>query len=313
VGLRDVGVTVTGADADLRAVLYPEAYEFESGDPSALARIVAEPGTAVIGAGLATYFDRGVGDVLVLEGAGRDHTETVRIVGVAKRVGGAGEFSAKQTRVWTGGSTGLVGLDTYRQLATDPREGLTDGPERWIRLLLGSPAAGVDEAALTSDLRLRFATEHSLRINSTTEYIKTVQKEARTGQLFLIVLTILTSVLAVFGVFAVIYVSVYGRRGEIGMLKAIGCPGRHLTGVFVGEAMVMTLSATLTGVTAGVILAIVLRISQSFQLEIPTIVAFDPVVVPAMLVVMILSSLISAVVATHTYRRRRAIDILRTL
>ena len=180
-------------------------------------------------------------------------------------------------------------------------------------LINASVVSALDEAALTSDLRLRYATQHSLRVNSTAEVIETVQKEARTGQLFLVVLTALTSVLAVFGVFAVIYVSIYGRRAEIGMLKAIGSPGAHLTKVFVGEALVMTLSATLTGVTAGVILAFVLRYSQSFQQEVPTMLAFDPVVVPLMLGFMILSSLTSAIVATHSYRRRKAIEIMRTV
>lgn len=313
VGLREVGVSAMGVDGDLVPVLYPEAVEFLEGDTSALRRIVEEPGTAIIGGGLATYLDRGVGDEIVLDGQGRDHTETVRVVGVAKRIGGAGEYSSKQTRVWSGSSTVLTGMETFRRLANDPSLGPPDPNARLLRVLMGTPAPGVDEADLTTDLRLAYATQHSLRIRSTQEVIASVREEARTGQLFLVVLTGLTSVLAVFGVFAVIYVSVYGRRGEIGMLKAIGSPGRHLLKVFVGEAMVMTLSAALTGVTAGVILAYVLRVSQSFQMETPTLFAFDPVVVPAMLLFMLLSSLASAVVATHSFRRRRAIDILRTL
>jgi hypothetical protein len=313
VGLRDVNLSAVGVDRDLRQVLYPEAYEFDEGDAGALARIVAEPGTCIIGAGVATYLDRHVGDTVVLDGGGRDHTEPCTVVAVAKRIGGVGTFTAKQTQVWTGQSTVLTGLETWRALSADPKDGPPDPNAKAVRLLLARQAPGIDEAALTSELRLRYATEHSLRVNSTAEVIETMRKEARTGQLFLLVLTALTSVLAVFGVFAVIYVSIYGRRAEIGMLKAIGSPGSHLTKVFVGEAMVMTLSATLTGVTAGVILAYVLRVSQSFQQELPTVFAFDPVVVPAMLGFMILSSLVSAVVATHTYRRRRAIDILRTV
>ncbi|MFN2251636.1 MAG: FtsX-like permease family protein [Anaerolineae bacterium] len=313
VGLRDAQLWAVGVDGDVRDVLYPEALTMVEGDSSALARIVEEPGTVVIGAALATHLDRGVGDTLILKGEGRDHTEEVEVVGVANRVGGVGSFSAKQTEIWMGQNTAVMGFDTYRQLTTDPTTGPPDPNEKIVRRLLATPAAGVDEAELTTALRLAYATKHSLFINSTAEVIQTIKEESRTGQLFLIVLTALTSVLAIFGVFAVIYVSVYGRRAEIGMLKAIGSPGRHLTKVFVGEAMVMTLSATLTGVVAGVVLAYALRLSQSFQAEMPTNFAFDPVVVPAMLVFMILAAFISAVVATHSYRRRRAIDILRTV
>ncbi len=312
-GLRDVRVQAVGVDGDLAPVLYSEAVEFTQGDSSALARIVEEPGTAVIGAGLATYFDRSVGDTLVLEGVGRDHMETVTIVGVAKRLGGVGTFTAKQTQVWGGGSTVLVGMDSYRELVNNPLLGPPDRNARLVQTILATSAPGVDESELTSDLRLRYATEHHLSINSTAETIESAQEEAHTGQLFLIVLTAITSVLAVFGVFAVIYVSVYGRRGEIGMMKAMGDSGRHLLAVFVGEALVMTLSATLTGVTAGVVLAYSLRLSEGFRMELPTIFAIDTVVVSAMLILMILASLVGAVIATHSFRRMRAVEISRTL
>lgn len=313
VGLRDARVRVRGTDADLRGVLYPEAIELIAGPDEALARIVDEPDTAIIGAGLATHFGIGVGEVLRVDGGGLDHVEHLTVLAIARRIGGVGTFTAKQTEVWSGSSTVLVGLDTHRRLSSDPKSGPPDPNSRTIELLLAAPAAGIDEAELTSGLRLRYATDPALDIRSTAETIETIREESRTGQLFLIVLTALTSALAVFGVFAVIYVSIYGRRGEIGMLKAMGAPGRHLLRVFVGEAMIMTLSSTLTGVTAGVLLAYALRISEAFRNEVPTRFAMDPIVVPAMLGLMIVASCVSATVATHGYRRMRAVEVLRTL
>ncbi len=313
VGLREASVTAKGVDADLSAVLYPQAIELVAGDETALGRIVREPGTAIIGSAVATHFDLGVGDELVLDGEGRDHTETITIAAVAKRLGGIGDFGSKQTTVWSGSGGVLMSMDSFRQLVNDPNYGPPDPNAKLARVVFATAAEGVDEKEFTSDLRLRYATEHDLLIFSTAETVDTVAEEARTGQLFLLVLTALTSVLAVFGIFAVIYVSVYDRRGEIGMLKAMGSPGRHILGVFVGEAIVMTLSATLTGVTAGVLLAYALRLSEAFRMEMPTQFAFDTVVVPAMLGLMLLSSLVSAFLATHTYRRMRAIEIMRTV
>lgn len=313
VGLRDASVRVIGVDGDLRDVLYPEAIEMVEGPADSFGLLVDAPGTAIIGAGLATYFDVAVGDELTLEGEGRDHEETVTVAGIAKRVGGVGTFSAKQTEVWSGQSAVLVGMPSYRRLVNDPSRGAPDPAAPLTSRLFAAPAPGVDEADLTSDLRLRFATEDGLRVVSTRESIDSTREEARTGQIFLIILTALTSVLAVFGVFAVIYVSIYGRRGEIGMLKAMGATGRHLLRVFVGEAAIMTLSATLTGVSAGVLLAYALRISDAFSREVPTRFAMDPIVVPAMLGLMIFASFISATIATHGYRKRPAIAIIRTL
>lgn len=313
VGMRSATASVVGIDADPRETLYVEAIELVAGDPEALARLAKEPGTAIIGTGLATYLDRQIGDKLQVVGDGKDHEETFTIIAIAKRVGGLGSFTAKQTDVWSGNTTLLVGMESYRSLTNNPTYGPPDPSRPLVGTLLAAPVEGQDEGELTSDLRLRYATQYRLGINSTAEIIKTVQREARTGQIFLVVLTALTSVLAVFGVFAVIYVSIYGRRAEIGMLKAIGTPGPHLLRVFVGEAMVMTLSATLTGITAGVLLAYTFRLSEGFRQELPTHFALDPVVVPAMLVLMILSSFFSAVIATHSLRRRRAIEILRSV
>jgi ABC-type antimicrobial peptide transport system permease subunit len=313
VGLKETGTQLVGADGDLGPVLYPEAIEFEQGDATALDRLNREPDTAIIGAGLANFFGRGVGDTLVMVGAGRDHEVKLRIIGVARRLGGVGSFTSKQTEVWSGSSTVLTGLDTYRGITTDPLTGPADPRAEVLSLLLARPAAGVDEAELTTDLRTQYATAHKLMVNSTAETIASVREESATAQLFLIILTALTSALAVFGVFTVVYVSIYGRRLEIGMLKAIGGPGRHLLKVFVGEAMVMTLAAALTGVAAGVCLGYVLRVSQNFQQELPVVFALDPVIIPGMLFLMIFTSFVSAVVATHGYRRRRAIDILRSV
>lgn len=313
VGLRDARVRVTGVDADLRGVLYPEAIELVAGEAGAFRRILDEPDVAIVGVGLATYFDVGVGDVVELEGGGRDHTVPMTVVGIARRIGGTGTYTAKQTAVWSGDSTVLVGMATYHRLVSDPLLGPPDPAQRLVRSLLAAPAAGIDEAELTGDLRLRYATEHDLFVDSTAETIATIRQESRTGQLFLVVLTALTSILAIFGVFAVIYVSIYGRRGEIGMMKAMGSPKGHLLRVFVGEALIMTLSATLTGVAAGVTLGYALRLSEGFRNEVPTRFALDPIVVPAMLILMILSSLIAATAATHGYRKRSALDVLRTV
>jgi ABC-type lipoprotein release transport system permease subunit len=312
VGLKEVRVPVVGVDADLRTVLYPEAIAFEQGEDEILARLNREPNTAIIGSGLASFFGRGVGDTLVVQGGGQDHEEKLTIIGVASRLGGVGTFTAKQTRVTGGASTVLVGQDTYRQVAHDPLVGPPDPNARDTGLLLAAPVPGSDEAELTTDLRLRYATAHNLGIDSTAETLKSVEEESRTAQIILLVLTLLTSTLAVFGVFTVVYVSIYGRRLEIGMMKAIGSPGRHLMWVFVGEAMVMTLAATLTGVVAGVLLGYILRVSQSFQQEMPVTFAIDPVVIFGILGIMIFTSFITAVVATRGYRKRRAIQILRT-
>jgi putative ABC transport system permease protein len=127
------------------------------------------------------------------------------------------------------------------------------------------------------------------------------------------VLTSISFVLAIFGVFVVTYISVYTRRSEIFMLKAIGDSNRHLFGMFLSEALIMTLSATITGIIAGILLGYIFRYSNAFRSETPTVPAFDTLVVPAMLSLMIIAALLSTLFATWGYLRRKAIAIMRML
>ncbi len=75
----------------------------------------------------------------------------------------------------------------------------------------------------------------------------------------------------------------------------------------------MTLSATLTGIVAGVILGYVFRYSNAFRSETPTVPAFDGLVTSAMLTFMILAALLSTLLATWGYLRRKAIEIMRMI
>jgi hypothetical protein len=57
----------------------------------------------------------------------------------------------------------------------------------------------------------------------------------------------------------------------------------------------------------------VLRLSDGFSREVPTRFAVDWIVVSAQLGLMLLTSLVSAVAATHRYRRMKAVEVFRTL
>jgi len=129
----------------------------------------------------------------------------------------------------------------------------------------------------------------------------------------IIILTNISFILAIFGVFVVTYISVYTRRSEIAMLKALGDSNRHLFGMFLSEALILTLSATLTGIVAGILLGYIFRYSNAFRGETPTVPAFDTVITSSMLALMIIAALLSTLLATWGYLRRKAIEIMRMI
>lgn len=325
VGLRDVNVSVYGIDGNLAEISYPEGVEWIAGGPTSFADLQANPNTVIISQGLSEYFERGVGDSLQLDGEGLDHTRTVRIVGVLGRFSGFDGFTSKRTSAEDGGTDLFLNETAFRELTQDP----LDGPPNLFfpihERLMAAPNLRPDLAGLpeevglaaisqvTDDLRKTYGLTENLSVRSTPEDIETAQASAQQIQVVILVLTGLSFLLAIFGVFVVTYISVYTRRSEIAMLKAVGDSNRHLFGMFLSEALVMTLSATLTGIVAGIILGYVFRFSNAFRSETPTVPAFDTLVTPYMLTLMIVAALLSTLLATWGYLRRKAIEIMRLI
>lgn len=325
VGLRNVSVGVYGIDGNLAEISYAEGIDWIAGSTASFAELQTDPNAAIISQGLSEYFERGLGDTLRLRGEGLDHFRTVRIVGVLGRFSGFDGFTSKRTRARDGGTDLFLNETGFRELTQDPLDGLYLPTYPIFERLMAAPnlRPGIVElpeeaqqAAIrqvATDVRKVFGLTENIYLRSTPEDIETAQASAHQIQVVVLVLTSISFLLAIFGVFVVTYIAVYTRRSEIAMLKAMGDSNRHLFGMFLSEAVVMTLSATLTGIVAGIILGYIFRYSNSFSSETPTVPAFDTVVTPYMLTLMILAALISTLFATWGYLRRRAIEILRMI
>ena len=133
----------------------------------------------------------------------------------------------------------------------------------------------------------------------------------RTVRVLMLIMTALSFITSIFGVFAVVYVAVYVRRLEIGMLKAIGMRRRDLVGAFAVESVMMTVSASLAGVTAGTVLGYVFYVSNNMMRNTPTQLTFDWLTAVAILVMVVLASLISASLAARGVVRSKVTKILR--
>jgi ABC-type antimicrobial peptide transport system permease subunit len=325
VGLRDVGVHVFGVDGNLAKISYEEGIEWISGGPDSFDELIADPNAVIISQGLSEFFERGPGDTLHLTGEGLDHERVVRIVGILGRFSGFDGFTSKRTSAQDGRTDLFLNEIAFRELTRDPLDGPYDPTFPIVERLMAAPdlrpgLIGLPEAVgkaaiaqVAGDIRKLYGLTENVGVRSTPEDIETAEASARQLEVIIIVLTSISFVLAIFGVFVVTYISVYTRRSEIFMLKAIGDSNRHLFGMFLSEALIMTLSATITGIIAGILLGYIFRYSNAFRSETPTVPAFDTLVVPAMLSLMIIAALLSTLFATWGYLRRKAIAIMRML
>lgn len=325
VGLRNVGVRVYGIDGNLATFTFPEGVEWIAGGPHSFDELLLDPNTVIISQGLSDYFARGLGDTLRLKGEGLDHERIVRIVGVLGRFSGFNEFTSKRTNAEDGRTGIFLNETAFRELTRDPLDGPYDPAYPIFERLMAAPDRRQNLLNLPDDarqaaiwqtasaIRKEYGLTENISVRSTPEDIETAEKAARQIQVVILVLTTVSFVLAIFGVFVVTYIAVYTRRSEIAMLKAMGDSNRHLFGMFLSEAIVMTLSATLTGIVAGILLGYIFRYSSSFRSETPTVPAFDTLTTTYMIVLMLVAALVSTLFATWGYLRRKAVEIMRMI
>ena len=320
VRLRNTPVQIRGVTGTLDGIVYTDLVEYYAGGPQAFDEILAEADTIILGAGYAEYMDLGVGDVVRVQGVGRDHVADMRVVGLIERMPGFSGFSRNENYVRWGESVGFVSLDTYIRLTHDPNveslcaSGVCSPAEREQPLIvhiLATTTAGADEAEVVADLRELFSDRPRIWVQSTAEDIRTTEQSMRTMRVLMLIMTALSFITSIFGVFAVVYVAVYVRRLEIGMLKAIGMQRRELVGAFALESVMMTVSASLAGVTAGTVLGYVFYITNNLMRDAPTQLTFDWLTTVAILVMVVLASLISASLAARGVVRSKVTEILR--
>lgn len=313
--VRVATVSVIGVQGDLTQVLYPDFYQFVSGDESALRQLQTDPNAAIISSGLSDLLDLKQGDQLRLRGSGFDHDRIMTIIAVGARVPAFNTEMTRNRNNAQSGQTGvLVNLDTYRDLRWDPAKGPIDRAESlFSRILMRADqsVAGYSDEGLSRALRDVFSGQKGISIEVTSETVKTIRAQLEQGRIFTVLLTGLSMVTAVFGVLAVMYTAVMGRRTEIGMLKAIGGSRLSLRTIFIGEAIVTTLAAALAGIIAGTILGYIFEYAQRFSQETPLIWAFDVRTAGLICLMVTLSAIFSAALATQPVIRQKAITILR--
>ncbi len=320
VQLRSASVQVQGLTGTLDGIVYTDLTEYAAGGPEMFETISREPDTIILGAGFAEYMDVAVGDVVKVQGKGKDHTVSMRVVGLIERLPGFRAFSRNENDIRWGQVPAFVSLDTYLRLTNDPTThkicvtGVCVAAERAqpvIAKILSTTDPGVIETEVITALREFFSARPSVWVQSTAEIIRMTEQSMRTTRVLMLIMTVLSFVTSIFGVFAVVYVAVYVRRLEIGMLKAIGMRKRKLVGVFALEAVMMTVSASLAGVVAGTLLGYVFYMTNNTMSNMPTQPTFDWLTTSAILVMVVLASVISAMLAARNTVRRKVTQILR--
>jgi ABC-type lipoprotein release transport system permease subunit len=298
---------VTG---DLGDVLYGDLMIFTAGGPAALAEILTDPRAVVISQGMADGLAVPLGGTIMVQGEGLDHREELTVAGVAQRLPGFDDVGRARSKALDGGTV-FISLEGFRRVTTNPREALPDPDGPVLRRVLATLTADADSAKVETALHDLFEEDYAIWTRIAEQELARARAARASQQIFLLVLTLLSFITAVFGVFAVIYVTIYARRREIGMMKAVGARGRELNGMLSVESIAMTSSAALTGILAGTLMAYVLRFIENTIAERPQRFAVDTTVMPAIIVLVVAASVVGTVFSARRIVKRKAVEILR--
>jgi putative ABC transport system permease protein len=310
VGFRRARVDVRGVEGRLEDVLFMDTVEFSAGDASALSELLEDRAAIIVSEGLAAHLAVPLGGTVKVQGEGLDNLKEARIIGIARRIPGIDGITRSRLEAQNR-STVLIAHDGFRELRTVLNMPLPPEDERVFTSVKASLAEDADQEDLARLMSEMFVEDYDLWFRFLENILEQNRRSQATQQIFLLVLTMISFTTAVFGVFAVIYVTVYARRIEIGMMKAMGMKRRHLTWMLVIEAIVMTLGAALAGIAAGAAMGYVTFYGERVLAQEHVVFAVDTTVIPFIVVMVVLASMLGAAFSARRIVSKKAVEILR--
>ncbi|UCG25218.1 MAG: ABC transporter permease, partial [Chloroflexota bacterium] len=264
----------------------------------------------IISQGLADHLAVTLGENIKLVGEGTDHLVEARIIAIASRIPGVEGIGRSRVAAQSESSI-LMSLDGFRALITPLNQPPPAADRPILERIMMTLTADADARDVADEVGQQFSKDYRVW----TRFLEVILEDNRRGQvaqqLFLLVLTTIAFTTAVFGVFAVIYVTIYARRIEIGMMKAMGMRRRELTGMLNIESVTMTLGAALAGITAGAAMGYIIFYGERLLTQRPSIFAVDTTVIPFIVLMVVLASMISATLSARRIVKKRAVEILR--
>ncbi len=311
VGLRSAGVRVLGIDGRLNDVIFEDMVDFAAGRQESLDEILQDPQSVIISAGLAEHLALNLGDTVYVNGEGLDHVLQARIAGIANRIPGFAGIGRSRRRAQANSEV-LISLEGFRELTTELNKPLPPADDPVHEKVMATLVSGVDIDALAQVLgeRLNFE-QQNFWARYLERDLEMNERNRASQQIFLLVLTVISFTTAVFGVFAVIYVTIYARRIEVGMMKATGMRRREIMGMLILEAITITLGAALAGIVAGATMSYISTWGDYALQERPFIFALDTTVMPFIVIMVVLASILGAIFSARRIVKKSAVEILR--
>ena len=202
-------------------------------------------------------------------------------------------------------------MDHFRRLVTELGHSPPRPDDPLLETAFATLQPGAEGGDVAGEIDKRYGQQNDFWTESVDWEVGENRGDTRVFLILLLALTGISFTTAVFAVFAVIYVTIYARRIEIGMLKSMGMLRRELTGMLTVEAITMTLGAALAGIAAGASMGYLNFYVNAALEQRPSLFAMDRIVMPAIIVMVVLASVVAAALSARRIVRKQAVEILR--
>lgn len=312
VGMKDLWIVPFGVDSDLTRVLYTNGVVWDSGDASALTTVLNSPAatnrypSVILSVSAARFLNVSAGDHLQLSfrlGSTRRDGRFL-IAGTSSSMPGIPNFRGRVAHAV--GSGLLLSMTEFDRMT---RSAPSDAFQSFYFLKTKGEATA--QKAVARRIREEFDVSYRFGVQSTAEQKEQARVLYWATQVFFGLLLAVAIVIAVFALIASMSSTVMERHREIGVLKALGMRRSQLFRLFLGEAMVLTLSAGIAGGIIGFTLAWLFVLQASVLMELATAFTMPYLTFVATLAISIVAGAIAAHLPTRSLLRKSAAEILR--
>jgi putative ABC transport system permease protein len=349
VGLKQLWVVPFGVDRELPEVLYTGRIHFDEGGPGSLAAIAAHgapaapvkaavavhaaedrrsvvveseayvpPATVdtavredeiaplILSQAAARFLGVQRGDLVRLSfrlGATR-RDRRFRIEAVCSAMPGFENFRSRVALAF--GSGVLIPLRSFQSLTQSaPADAIQ------ARYFLKTAPGDAAQQRVAQKIRDEFDIRYRFGVRSTAERKNEARKLYWVTQVLFGLLLLVAIVIAVFALIASMATAAIERRWEVGVLKALGLRRGQLFRMFLGEAVVLTLSAGLVGGVIGFSLAYLFVLQTAVLIEVPVVFTMPYLTFVATFAASLLAGVLAAYIPTRRMLRLSAAEIMR--
>jgi ABC-type lipoprotein release transport system permease subunit len=319
VGMKTLWIVPFGADPDLGRVLYTNQIVWESGSSGALTALAshtiisADTSTStnelpelILSLAATRFLDATAGDQVQLSfrlGAERSEAR-FRVSAVCSSMPGFENFRGRVANAV--GSGALMSLTNFQSLTRS-------APPEAAQTIYFVQAQGdaTTQKVVARKIRDEFDVRYRFGVQCAAEQKDQARVLYWATQVFFGLLLGVAVTIAVFALIASMASTVIERRWEIGVLKALGLRRRQLFQLFLGEAVVLTLSAGLAGGAIGFTLAWLFVLQASVLMEIAVVFTMPYITFLATFAISLLAGVLAAHLPTRSLLRKSAAEILR--